>query len=93
MLIKAGLTLFVMTMLGASPAMALGQCQPLTRVANVELKALPNGRMLVPVTVDGHPEYFLLSTAVPLSSISCLACQAWRSLWFSIAILTPASTA
>jgi hypothetical protein len=54
----------------AVPTLADEQCPPLMRMAGVDLVATKNGRVLVPVTVNGEQYYFTLGTATPMTTIS-----------------------
>jgi hypothetical protein len=56
--------------LGTTSALAADQCPPLKVMASVDMVPLKNGRFMVPVSVAGHQEYFVVATANPLSSVS-----------------------
>lgn len=56
--------------LGTCPALAADECPPLKVMASVDMVPAKDGRMMAPVTVAGQPEYFIVSTSNPLSSIA-----------------------
>jgi len=55
--------------LSVSASYAAEDCAPLKVLASVDMVPLKSGRIAVPVTVGGQPTYFILATAVPMSSI------------------------
>ena len=62
----------------ASSALAADQCPPLKIKASVDIVPLKNGRFMIPVSVAGHPAYFVVATANPLSSISSAVAEEYK---------------
>lgn len=54
----------------AYPALAADQCPPLKVMASVDMVALRNGVVMIPVTVAGQQKYFVLATGLPYTSIN-----------------------
>ena len=68
---KFGLSVFaVAAALGAGPALAVDECPPLKIMASVDMVPGKHGRVLVPMNVAGRQVYFVLATAVPMTSIN-----------------------
>jgi hypothetical protein len=56
--------------LSVSSAFAAEECPPLKLVASVGMLPLKSGRVAIPVKVAGEEQYFVLATAVPMTSIN-----------------------
>ena len=54
----------------ASSALAADQCPPLKIMASVDMVPGNHGRVLVHMNVAGRKVYFVLATAVPMTSIN-----------------------
>lgn len=55
--------------LSASDARAADQCR-LVRMAELDMVTLPDGRITVPATIDGHAVRLLLDTGAPFSGVT-----------------------
>ncbi|HEY4076930.1 MAG TPA: aspartyl protease family protein [Rhizomicrobium sp.] len=61
------LTLAILLQAGAARA---EDCGPLKQVASVDMTMTPDGRVLVPVSINGTPQQMMLSTASGITSLT-----------------------
>jgi hypothetical protein len=77
-MISRYLAVFAVAFACVSSALAADQCPPLKIMASVDMVPLKNGRFMIPVSVAGHPAYFVVATANPVSSITSAVAEEYK---------------